>query len=34
MSQAIGPLRERHIENEELVRPNVIYQNIAHLFSG
>lgn len=34
MRQAIGRLRERDPENEDLVRLNVVYQNFARLFSG
>jgi PKHD-type hydroxylase len=33
MSQAVGRLRERDAENEELIRLNVIYQNFARLLA-
>lgn len=34
MRQAVGRLRERDPENEDLIRLNVIYQNWARLLSG
>jgi PKHD-type hydroxylase len=33
MRQAIGRLREKDPENEDLIRLNVVYQNFARLFS-
>ena len=34
MRQAVGRLREREPENEDLIRLNVIYQNFARLMAG